>query len=100
MTWNLSEFTNILFILNNSIEVWLSFSWVEISFSIVFLAALIALSSAKLSEFGFDIQIYKSLIIMLNNIDPSIELWGALSNRIQNALWVFFIVAFYILLFK
>ena len=51
----------------------LSCSKVEISFSIVFSAALTVLSSAKFNNSVFDIQRYESLINTLNKGGLSIE---------------------------
>ena len=100
MAWNLSGFTIISFILNQSTAAWLSYSNVEICFSIVFSAVLIMLSSAKFSKSVCDTQRYKSLINMLNKSSPSIELSGTSDNRIWKTLNVLFILTFCLHLFK
>ena len=86
MPWNLSGFTIISFISNQSIAAWLSYSKLEISFSIVFSAALIVLSPEKFNKSVFDAQRYKSLICILNKSDPGIEPWKTPNNRILKRL--------------
>ena len=68
--------------------------------SMVFSAALIVLSSAKLSSSEFDIQGRRSFINILNKAGSSTDPWGTPESKIWKILCLLFILVFCFVLFK
>ena len=91
ITWNLSRFIVISFILNQLMAVLLSFPNTLMSYSILLLAPYIVLSSAKFASSTSLTNKNKSFMKILNKMEPNIEPCCISDTNIWKTLSVSFI---------
>ena len=98
--WNLSEFTIILFVLNQFTVVSHSLRNISESSGKSLLPTYIVLSSAKFASSASLIKKNKSFIKRLKRIGPRMDPWGTPDKRIWKKLSVSFILTLCFLRFK